>query len=67
MTREHLEEILDDVVQRNGKKAHDCADTECDLIVEFYYKLTELQTFAERLGCWPIRHTQVGDHGLSGR
>jgi hypothetical protein len=51
MTRERVEEIIDDVVQINGKKARDCTDTEWDLIVEFYYKLTELQTIAERLGC----------------
>ena len=47
MTR--LEEIIDDVVQIIGKKASDCTDTECDLIIEFYYKLAELQTIAERL------------------
>ena len=51
MTMERLEEIIDDVVQIIGKKASDCTDTECDLIIEFYYKLAELQTIAERLGC----------------
>ena len=50
MTMERVEEIIDDVVQINGKKARDCTDTECDLIIEFYYKLAELQTIAERLG-----------------
>jgi hypothetical protein len=51
MTRERLEETIDDVIQINGKKARDCTDTECDRIIEFYYKLAELQTIAERLGC----------------
>ena len=51
MTKERLEEIIDDVVQIIGKKASDCTDTECDLIIECYYKLAELQTIAERLGC----------------
>ena len=51
MTMERVEEIIDDVVQINGKKARDCTDTECDLIVEFYYKRNELQTIAERLAC----------------
>jgi len=50
MTMERLEEIIDDVVQIIGKKASDCTDTECDVIIEFYYKLAELQTIAERLG-----------------
>jgi len=51
MTRERLEETIDDVIQINGKKARDCTDTECDLIIEFYYKLAELQIIAERLRC----------------
>jgi len=54
MTRERLEETIDDVIQINGKKARDCTDTECDLIIECYYKLTELQTIAERLCPYPI-------------
>jgi hypothetical protein len=40
---------LMDVVQINGKKTRDCTPDECELIGEFYYKLTELQTIAERL------------------
>ena len=40
-----------DVVQINGKKARDCTPHECELIGEFYYKLTELQTIAEKLRC----------------
>ena len=40
-----------DVVQINGKKARDCTPRECELIGEFYYKLTELQTIAEKLRC----------------
>jgi hypothetical protein len=51
MIRERLEEIIDDVVQINGKKARDCTDAECDLIIEFYHKLAELQIIAERLRC----------------
>ena len=42
---------LMDVVQINGKKARDCTPRECELIGEFYYKLTELQTIAEKLRC----------------
>ena len=49
MTRERLGEIIDDLIQINGKKARDCTDTECDLIIECYYKPAELQTIAERL------------------
>ena len=41
-------------VQINGKKARDCTPDECELIGEFYYKLTELQTIAERLCPYPI-------------
>jgi hypothetical protein len=40
-----------DVVQINGKKARDCTPHECELIGQFYYKLTELQTIAEKLRC----------------
>src|SRR6516225_54136 len=40
-----------DVVQINGKKARDCTPRECEVIGEFYYKLTELQTIAEKLRC----------------
>jgi hypothetical protein len=40
-----------DVVQINGKKARDCTPRECELIGEFYYKLIELQTIAEKLRC----------------
>ena len=39
-----------DVIQINGKKARDCTPRECELIGEFYYKLTELQTIAEKIG-----------------
>jgi hypothetical protein len=39
------------VIQINGKNASDCTDDECELLVEFYYKLAELQAVAERLGC----------------
>ena len=41
-------------VQINGKKARDCTPDEYELIGEFYYKLTELQTIAERLCPYPI-------------
>ena len=53
MTRERPErnEELMDIVQFNGKKARDCTSRECELIGEFYYKLAELQTIAEELGC----------------
>jgi hypothetical protein len=34
MIRGRLEEIMNDVVQINGKK-RDCADTKCELIIEF--------------------------------
>jgi hypothetical protein len=42
---------LMDIVQFNGKKARDCTPRECELIGEFYYKLTELQMIAEQLRC----------------
>ena len=42
---------LMDVIQINGKKAHECTPDECELIGEFYYKLTELEAIAERLRC----------------
>src|SRR6516225_6320183 len=52
MTRERREnEELMDIVQFNGKKARDCTPRECELIGEFYYKLAELQTIAEKLRC----------------
>jgi hypothetical protein len=52
MSRKRLDDDrLMDVVQINGKKARDCTPDECELIGEFYYKLTELQTIAERLRC----------------
>jgi hypothetical protein len=52
MTRKRPDDNrLMDVVQINGKKARDCTPTECELIGEFYYKLTELQTIAEKLRC----------------
>jgi hypothetical protein len=52
MTRKRLDDSRSmDVVQINGKKARDCTPDECELIGEFYYKLTELQTIAERLRC----------------
>ena len=55
MTRKRPDDNrLMDVVQINGKKARDCTPTECELIGEFYYKLTELQTIAERLCPYPI-------------
>jgi hypothetical protein len=52
MPRERPENAhLMDIVQINGKKARDCTPDECELIGEFYYKLAELQTIAERLRC----------------
>ena len=43
MARKRLDDSrLMDVVQINGKKARDCTPDECELIGEFYYKLTEL-------------------------
>jgi hypothetical protein len=52
MTKQRLRnERLMDIVQINGKKARDCTPDECELIGEFYYKLAELQTIAERLQC----------------
>jgi hypothetical protein len=52
MTKQRLRnEHLMDVVQINGKKARECTPDECELIEEFYYKLAELQTIAERLRC----------------
>ena len=62
MTRECLEEIIDDVIQINGKKARDCTDAECDLIVEFHYKLDNRRTAAMSR---PDRH--AGDCDLSDR
>jgi hypothetical protein len=50
MPRERPENAhLMDIVQINGKKARDCTPDECELIGEFYYKLAELQTIAERV------------------
>jgi hypothetical protein len=52
MSRKRLENKWQmDVVQFNGKNARDCTPDECELIGEFYYKLGELQTIAERLRC----------------
>ena len=52
MTKERPKnERLMDIVQFNGKKTSDCTPDECELIGEFYYKLAELQTIAERLQC----------------
>jgi hypothetical protein len=52
MTKERPKnEHLMDIVQINGKKARDCTPDEGELIGEFYYKLAELQTIAERLQC----------------
>jgi hypothetical protein len=42
---------LIEIIQINGKRACDCADRECELIGEFYYKLAELQTIADELRC----------------
>ena len=50
MVRGRIERSMD-VVQINGKKARDCTPRECELIGEFYYKLIELQTIAEKLRC----------------
>ena len=49
---QHLrQKRLMDVIQINGKKARDCTPSECELIGEFYYKLGELRTIAEKLKC----------------
>jgi hypothetical protein len=54
MTRKRLDDNrLMDVVQINGKKARDCTPDECELIGEFYCKLTELVAIAEKLRCPP--------------
>jgi hypothetical protein len=54
MVRRHIDDNRSmDVVQINGKKARDCTPRDCELIGEFYYKLTELQTIAEKLRCSP--------------
>ena len=62
MTRERLGEIIDDLIQINGRKARDCTDAECDLIIEFYYKPDNRRTAAMS---WSDRHTS--DCGLSDR
>jgi hypothetical protein len=52
MTRKRFDNNrLMDVIQINGKKAHECTPDECELIEEFYYRLTELEAIAERLRC----------------
>jgi hypothetical protein len=49
--KENLEEMMNDIIQINGKKTRDCTEAECGLIIEFYYALNELETIAERLRC----------------
>lgn len=41
----------DDAGRCGRRKASDCTPDGCELIGEFYYKLAELQTIAERLQC----------------
>ena len=36
---------------KSMESARDCTPCECELIGEFYYKLIELQTIAEKLRC----------------
>jgi hypothetical protein len=52
MTRKDVDtQRLMEIIQINGKRACDCTARECELIGEFYYKLTELRTIAEELRC----------------